>query len=412
MLKILLVEDKASKAHKIIEAIKSVDGVNEDNVTVVADRITAKKHLVNNAYDLLLLDIEIPNRFDQTPQRDGGLQFLKDIRMSSNIMLPFHIIGITAYEDIYKEVNGIFLEELMALVKYDDSSFNWICQLQNKIRYLVHSKNALLVNSNREYQYDVGIICALEEIEFQSIRRLSCNWEVYPNTNDASIYYTCHFPSKSRPLKIVAAAAPQMGMPAASVLAMKMIHNFTPRYLAMAGVAAGVKGEVNLGDILVADPSWDYGSGKIETGNDMESQTFLPDPQPLNLNPDVKAHIQALASNRTLLDSISNSWVGEKPETKLNVHLGPVASGSAVLAHSAIVDGIKNQHRKLKGIEMETYGFMYAAANCVKPRPVALSIKSACDYADSEKNDKYKKYAAHTSSEFLFHLITECLHMP
>lgn len=33
----------------------------------------------------------------------------------------------------------------------------------------------------------------------------------------------------------------------------------------MTGIAAGIKGEVELGDILVFNPSWDSGSGKLKS---------------------------------------------------------------------------------------------------------------------------------------------------
>lgn len=53
-----------------------------------------------------------------------------------------------------------------------------------------------------------------------------------------------------------------MGMPAAASLAMKMIMTFRPAFVGMVGVAAGVKGRTNFGDVIAADPTWDYGSGK------------------------------------------------------------------------------------------------------------------------------------------------------
>jgi nucleoside phosphorylase len=56
-------------------------------------------------------------------------------------------------------------------------------------------------------------------------------------------------------VKVVAASA-------AGVLSMKMIEYFRPKYLAMTGILAGMRGGSEPGDIVAADPSWDYGSGK------------------------------------------------------------------------------------------------------------------------------------------------------
>ena len=54
---------------------------------------------------------------------------------------------------------------------------------------------------------------------------------------------------------------------------------------------------------------------------------------------------------------------------------------------------------------METYGVLYAANHCTKPRPIAFSIKSVCDFADSKKNDNYQNYAAHTSANVLYEFL-------
>ena len=48
--------------------------------------------------------------------------------------------------------------------------------------------------------------------------------------------------------RVLAAHAPQMGMTAAAILATKMIHTFSPRYLAMVGICAGIRDTCNIGD--------------------------------------------------------------------------------------------------------------------------------------------------------------------
>ena len=40
-------------------------------------------------------------------------------------------------------------------------------------------------------------------------------------------------------------------MPAAAVATSKLIHTFRPRYVAMAGIAGGVRGQVGIGDVIV-----------------------------------------------------------------------------------------------------------------------------------------------------------------
>lgn len=83
------------------------------------------------------------------------------------------------------------------------------------------------------------------------------------------------------------------------------------------------------------------------------------------------------------------------------MHIGPVASGASVLEDQKIADSIVQQHRKLIGIEMEGYAVLASAEEAPLPQPKAFVIKSVCDFADTEKNDEYREYAAYTSAAVL-----------
>jgi len=57
---------------------------------------------------------------------------------------------------------------------------------------------------------------------------------------------------------------------------------FRPRIVVMIGIAAGTKdGGKHFGDVLVADPSVDYNSGKVVRSDGIRG--FLPDPYPIGL---------------------------------------------------------------------------------------------------------------------------------
>ena len=53
------------------------------------------------------------------------------------------------------------------------------------------------------------------------------------------------------------------------------LKHFKPKYIFMAGICAGIEGPVKLGDIIVTEQSWDYGSGKIKDDN--KKQNFYYD---------------------------------------------------------------------------------------------------------------------------------------
>ena len=102
-----------------------------------------------------------------------------------------------------------------------------------------------------------------------------------------------------------------------------------------------------------------------------------------------------------LLEDIWSKWTRKKPKNQPRLHIGPCASGAAVVADGKLIEEIKEHSRKLMGIDMEVYGVMHAATNSTKPHPKAFSTKVVCDFGDEDKNDDFQEYAAYLSAEFL-----------
>ena len=79
-----------------------------------------------------------------------------------------------------------------------------------------------------------------------------------------------------------------------------------------------------------------------------------------------------------------------------------MASGASVLQAASLMDDVKDQHKNLVGVEMETYAVFTAAQYASEPRPKCISIKSVCDFGDEDKKDGAHLYAAYTSARFLY----------
>ncbi|PGT91948.1 hypothetical protein COD18_16055 [Bacillus cereus] len=399
MIKILIADDSPLKLQNIQNCVLDKVQITSNSVTVVSDMISAKRELKDNHFDLFIIDIQLPQRILEPPKPEGGLELLQELKRSSRYITPTNIIGLSEFDTSLVEKE--FSSNLHALVKYDRSNDEWIGKLQNHIKHIITAKTTF-EEQQEDYDYDLAIICALESIELEAILNLNANWEEKRFQADNTTYYVGNFQDSKQSIRVIAAAAPQMGMTAAAVLTMKIIEHFRPKYLAMSGITAGVHGEVEMGDIVIADPSWDYGSGKYK---DVQGEIqFSPDPQPLRLDIDLRAAVSRLSSNDKILQGIKSAWPAPKPPTSLRAHLGAAASGAAVLAHPQIIEDIMKHNRKLKGVEMESYGVLYAASNATKPRPKAFVAKSVCDFANSEKNDMYQSYAAFTSANFIYNL--------
>jgi nucleoside phosphorylase len=131
------------------------------------------------------------------------------------------------------------------------------------------------------------------------------------------------------------------------------------------------------------------------------SPVFAAAPHQFPVNSYIKGKLVEFARNAETFDEIRRAWPGPKPNTVLQVRIGPVASGASVLADVSKVKQIKEQHRKLIAIDMEVYGLFGAADDAPVPSPKAFALKSVCDFADEHKNDDLQSYAAYTSARAL-----------
>jgi nucleoside phosphorylase len=401
-IRILVVEDDSRKANLISRLLCDIPSVTESSIVHVGSVIEAKKIIASEAFDLLLLDIHLPWRSGERPEPDGGLKLWQTVRSRPDYKRPAHVIGMTAYEETRRDLGTVMEEENWLLIQYSDSSSGWRDQVIQKVEHILTLKGQAEADEGK-FLTSVVIITATD-IERDAIRDLPYSWICDQSPVGGALLFRGTYPQNGGgDGKLIVVTAHQMGMPAAACVTFTAISEFRPRYVIMSGIAAGVRGKVNLGDILVADPSWDWGSGKLalEKGN----RIFQPDPRPLRVEPELVGTCLKIAADEATLTKIRNEWKGDKPNTILRLHVGPVASGAPVVCDPSIVDEIKANSRKLIGVDMETYGVYYASYVAPRPKPKTMSIKAVCDFADADKDDRFQRYAAYTSASVVKELL-------
>lgn len=411
MISILIVDDTPEKIRYIKEVLIAVPSITVEEITVVNDRNSAKRALLENQFDLMILDINLPERFGDTPDAKGGVDFLQEINMDEEFLVPFHIIGLTEYPDLLIEHSSAFSRLLWHLIVYHESYTEWKDQLTNFAKYLIKSKAELKAPSNYHYDYDLAIITVLS-LELKFVKELPWNWTEEKYQNDDNFYYTGYFYKNQKKVKVIATSTNNsMGMCAAAAISMKVINRYRPKYISMVGICAGIEGRVNIGDPVIADRVWDYGSGKhvVEKLQDVEIQVFKPYVNQLPLETALLTAFNKVIEENLFVAEIQRKY-GAKNYSLLNAKIGPFASGSAVIANEAIVESIKSQHGQLVGFDMESYSIFYSAAHSMRPKPIPFIIKSISDFGDSNKNnpdkDAYQAYAAYTSANFLYQFVS------
>jgi nucleoside phosphorylase len=340
----------------------------------------------------MILDIALPMRAEDQPDRRGGVKLLDELIERGTYNLPLSVVGLTGYEDLLREFGNRFHSRLWTLDQYATDKTGWVDRLQAKVRYvMVRSQQT----NPPVYETDLCVIAGLHEPELSQLRKLNWNWSPAFAFDEVGYYYKGSFFSKSIERLIVAAAAPRMGMVSAALLALQMIMKFRPRLIAMVGICAGVEPHCGLGDAVLADPAWDWQMGKHAEGG----LAFAPDQ--IHIPTEIRQRFVQLEEDRQLWFDIHREFQGCKPNNLPSLRIGPVASGSAVLADDRMLTGIAQQHRKLLGVEMELYGLYAAARDCSPPKPLAFGIKGVSDLGNHKKSDEIREYAAHVSARAL-----------
>lgn len=248
---------------------------------------------------------------------------------------------------------------------------------------------------NMEEYMSFAALVYVTEREQEAVMRMY-HWQELHIDGDDQLYYRSA--ETKNGLHIFAAKADETGMTAAATLTTKLTMHFKPKYVIMPGIAAGTLNDganradgVYYGDVLLADMVWNYSNGKYvpkeEASIVFGNLGFLPSPTVVRVDESLLEYF-----NKAIRSADNQTYV----------HIGPVATGSAVVANRDVVDHmVQGIILTTKGLEMEAYGVAYAVAHALEPRPKAIIAKSVCDYADAKKSYRFQKFAASTSCEFV-----------
>ena len=382
-------------------------------VDVIVDKAMdveeAKEKISKTQFDIMILDLFIPTKCGlKDAKPENARDFLDYIKAEDEVYKPFFVIGNSAWEDA-GNYNEYFVNHLYYLLRYNEIDDGWMDALKGKILYFDQLKKKIQTDSR--YDYDVAFVLALP-MEFEEVIGVNgYKWEKHDEYDPTTVYYTTTITNKkNRRLRIVAAYADQMGMTASAMLTAKLIYTFHPKYVIMTGICATVDNDIEIGDILVFDQSWNGGSGKLKDGKKKEP-LFLPDFHYEVLEPKLKTIVLEYSRDRKYLNQLKQGfkYPQGKPKTEINLHCVDVTSVPAVTQSSTIVDMLKGKARKLGGLEMEGYGVYYAAKHSIENPPTPIVIKAAADRADAHKADNYQQYCAFISACFAFQLIVNNL---
>lgn len=404
-MRILIVDDVHEKIRKIMQTVLEVEGIVRNDIDYAVETTMAKEMLLENEYDLMILDLLMPIEIIDESIENAGAEFIDEILGIDSIKKPIEIIILSAYEDCETEFIKSNSRNAFHMLKYDISSVAWQDKLKDIIKYRL-----LYSLQKKSEQVDYAIITTVP-VETKAVRALAKDWRRIVFENDPNSYYVAEFEKDGLKKKVVNVQSSDMGMVAASISTMNLNYHFKPKYIFITGIAAGI-GDHCYGDIIVPSEVWNYSSGKYV---DKEGElSFLPEPKVIPL--DEKMANLVRQDYLKVLKEIHEAWPINNEvdllinKTKLSIYSSPLASGAAVIANFQLVkDMILSHSRKTGGIDLEAYGVFAAARSLCDNKPIAVCVKSISDFANKDKGDGYQPYASYTSACFTKYMIMDLL---
>jgi nucleoside phosphorylase/CheY-like chemotaxis protein len=383
-IKVLIVDDNRDKINSLKNELISA-GVSEQDIHSAEHSVDARKALNSNAYDLLLLDLILPSRKDAQESAENGLDLLRQIMEDGDLPPPRNIVGVTADEQALAQYGEEFRNLTIQILFFDASKDAWRISLG----HLVSSIKASIANENN-YSSDVCFVTALRDPELLGVLALPVEWGVEESLGNGILFQRGIYISGGKRLNFICAHSTQMGLVAAAFVTRLIIERFKPRLIMMTGICGGVGSSVKLGDLIVAEKSWDWQSGKW-----LHNGSFEAAPDQKDASPELVGLARGMTETAR---NFYNTYVGSRPDTAPSILVGPMVSGSAVVENLELHARFKVQHRKAIAVDMECYGVYFSSFMSPPPTPKFICIKAVSDLSDKDKADKIQAYCSSISA--------------
>ncbi len=265
--------------------------------------------------------------------------------------------------------------------------------------------------------FDVCIVCALPE---EARAFLEVVQEPYESALEERISPRYRYSYRSTTLKndkgellnLHISWLPRYGPQEMTLHLSHVLEECQPRIAIMTGICAGDAQHVRLGDLVVAERTFTYDTGKF-TLDEQGRSVHEHDTMTYQLDANILQFLGLFDKWKPLITTLErppsppeqrkeHDIQMPKERREITCHLKAMASGSAVRADHPFKD-VRVPVRGAVAIDME--GAAFGSVMSHHPLIRWLVVKSVCDYADQNKNDVYHDYAARASALYALSFI-------
>lgn len=380
---VLIVDDDSRKTEMLRQFLVG-EGIPNENIAVTMDAAAARRLLHDRKFDVMLLDVLLPSREGGRPRGDVSVDLLRELVEDGTSPAPKHIVAITADERAMSENAQRFREMTTQILRVEVGASDWKYSLSVLIGRVSREKASV-----PPFDFDVCVLCALRIPEQAAIvETWGVTWQPEESLAKGVLVRTGALNIGGATLRIACAHAARSGVLPTFHLAQALMRRFHPRLLTMTGICGGVGDGIQVGDVVIAEKSWDWQSGKWNRRGQLLGEVDQKD-----ASADLVAAARGVA-----LEGIYTDYTATKPRQRPRIHVAPMVTGSAVVAHRAMHKLFTEQHRKVAAVDMECFGLYYAAYVEQEPSPKVLCIKAVSDLADKRKDDKYQPFCSYLSA--------------
>lgn len=360
-MKILIIEDKPEKASQIECVVNMFCAEKNDGSNTYIEKVSCissiHKPIFTTKFDLIIFDVYLP-LFEHSLEEQNAA---KDIICTYKSSLNANTDAIVLTQQPNSGDSNLFNENGVVFIEYDDDN-EWTNPL-----------NLVLEKVSKKINFDFLIFCALTK-ERKAYKHTNATLGCLKTISGLDCQEITIDDKRGLCIKPT-----RMGLINMAVTATRAIELFEPLFVGMSGICAGQSDRAKMLDVIICTMAWEYQAGKYKSG------VFIQEPYQVCLPPEQQNEISQFVEDPKLKDIICEGLSMHDHISNMSIKLGPMASGSLVVADSEKMDEIKSGHRKLLGLEMEINA-LYEAANQTTCKPKYLAIKTATDFGDINKS--------------------------
>lgn len=388
MIEVLIIDDSDHKIDELTQHLNEFDNVD---ISVAKSINEALKLVKEKIFDLAFVDLALPRRFGEEAVKNGGLELIREVHEMEWYKKPKSIIAVTQHDNLKSELHQSLEEFGVAVICSNGTS-----DLSQMVK--ANLEACIKNQTQTDFKFDILVIAALDEEASPIIEYSNTQWTSYssPETEDLDIK-TATLGNSSSSKKVALVVLPRMGLVMSSIVTSRLVSCLRPKVVLMPGICAGLKSEVNEGDLIIINHSWEWQTGK------WKGQKFDIEPYQIAAEQKIVKTAKELCE-RSELDIIWKDTSKKRPDNPPKAHIGAAVSGSSVIANGEMMSQLKQQHRKLLGLEMEVFGVYSACVNSTI-KPLFLGYKSVCDFGTEEKGDSFHEFCAELSGKYTISLI-------